>query len=152
MTVGETCPICGADRLGKSFEIPGLLALRCAACGHVVARQSPPSGAEVDYHAQYDDGAFLDALKETRERQAAIMIAAIRRHFPRPGHLVDFGAGRGWFLEACRRERIAPLAGVDTSDLAVACLQRAGFEAHLLPGERARRAACFGPSRSDRAF
>ena len=130
----ENCPICRAGRIETSFEIPGLLVLRCASCGHGLARQSPPSGPDVDYHAQYDSGAFLDALRETRERQAAVVIEAVRRQIPRPGHLLDFGAGRGWFLEACRRDEIFPLAGVDTSDLAVSGLRGAGLEALLLPG------------------
>jgi len=138
MNSEESCPICGAGPLAPAFEIPGLSVARCIDCGHGVARQFPPTGSAEDYHAQYDGGSFLDALRETRERQAAVVIQAIRRHLPCAGHLLDFGAGRGWFLEACRRKGIAPIAGADASELAVAGLRRAGFEAHLLPGADAR--------------
>jgi SAM-dependent methyltransferase len=138
MSAPETCPICRAGGLRRSLEIPGLLVLRCAKCGHGLSRQPPPSGSDLDYHVQYDGGAFVDALRETRERQAALVIGAIRRHLSRPGDLLDVGAGRGWFLQACRREGIAPVAGVDTSELAVDGLRKAGLEAHLLTGEGVR--------------
>jgi hypothetical protein len=139
MTSRERCPICEAGGLEPSLELPGLSVRRCPSCGHSVAERDPPTGPVSDYHSQYDAGAFLDALRETRRRQAAAVVGAIRRQIPRTSHLVDFGAGRGWFLDACRDESVSPLAGVDTSELAVSGLRRAGFEAHRLPDGRMGR-------------
>ena len=85
-----------------------------------------------DYHAQYDDGAFLDALRATRQRQATLLIGRLRIHVPNLSALVDYGAGRGWFLEACRSAGVAPVAGVDTSRVSVEGLAACGIEAHLL--------------------
>jgi hypothetical protein len=101
-----------------------------------VARHDPAAPiADADYHRQYEQGAFLDSLRATRLRQAADILSAIGRHAPRPGAVLDFGAGRGFFLEVCRRQGIAPLAGADTSPLAVEELRRSGIEAHLLVDE-----------------
>jgi hypothetical protein len=135
MTAPESCPICGAARLRRSFEVTGLLVARCGACGHGVARHRQEGRADDDYHEQYEQGAFLDALRATRRRQAALLVEAIRRHVPRASHLLDYGAGRGWFLSECRGQGISPLAGVDTSEISVSTLRAAGLEAHLIPPE-----------------
>ena len=134
MTAGAACPICGAD-LRLSFALPGLRIQRCTGCGHRVADHDRPQGADSDYHAQYEEGAFLESLRATRLRQARVLVAAIRCHVAQPEAILDLGAGRGFFLEVCRWEGLAPLAGADTSERAVADLRRAGIEAHLLPDE-----------------
>ncbi len=126
------CPICGIGGLRPSFALPGLEVRRCSRCGHRVARHEPSGEDAADYHRQYEQGAFLESLRKTRVRQAADLVAAIRRHGSQPGAVLDFGAGRGFFLEVCKREGLAPLAGADTSELAVEELRRAGIEAHLL--------------------
>jgi Methyltransferase domain len=128
----QDCPICGAAGLHPSFALPGLEVWHCSRCGHRVARhESSPSGA-ADYHQQYEQGAFLDSLRATRLRQATEIVGAIGRHSSHPGAVLDFGAGRGFFLEVCRREGLVPLAGADTSELAVGELRISGVEAHLL--------------------
>lgn len=85
-----------------------------------------------DYHAQYDDGAFLDALRVTRTRQARQLVERLRRRVPRLSGVVDYGAGRGWFLSACREAGVAPVAGVDASRIAVDGLEAEGVEARLV--------------------
>jgi len=131
VTAGAACPICGAD-LRPSFALPGLRVRRCTGCGHRVADHDRPKGADADYHAQYEEGAFLESLRATRLRQAGLLVTAIRRHISAPGGILDVGAGRGYFLDTCRRAEFAPLAGADTSELAVENLRRSGIEAHLL--------------------
>jgi hypothetical protein len=84
-----------------------------------------------DYHEQYEH-TLAEALRVTRVRQAARILALVGEHVPGPSALVDYGAGRGWFLQACRSAGIAPLAGVDTSRLSVEGLVQSGIEAHLL--------------------
>jgi hypothetical protein len=96
-----------------------------------VAAHAAPSGSAADYHEQYED-TLAEALRLTRVRQAARILALLREHVPGPSALVDYGAGRGWFLQACRSAGIAPLAGVDTSRLSVEGLVQSGIEAHLL--------------------
>jgi hypothetical protein len=109
-----------------------------------VAVHREEATAAADYHRQYDEGAFLDALRATRTRQGRRILALLRRHLPAVSHLADFGAGRGFFLAACRDAGIAPLAGLDTSTLAVEGLGATGIESHLLseedgPSEALRR-------------
>jgi hypothetical protein len=43
--------------------------------------------------------------------------------------VVDFGAGRGWFLEACREAGMHNLVGIDTSEKSLGCIREKGFEA-----------------------
>jgi hypothetical protein len=45
-----------------------------------------------------------------------------------PDLLLDYGAGRGWFLEACRQSGYRTLAGADTSEMAIGSLARRGFD------------------------
>jgi hypothetical protein len=132
MAEGTACPVCGAAGLRPSFALPGLHVRRCRRCGHRLAGHDAPTGGAADYHRQYEQGAFLESLRATRLRQAGQLVAAIGRHVARPGGVLDLGAGRGFFLEVCRREGLAPLAGADTSELAVLELRRSGIEAHLV--------------------
>lgn len=132
MTAEGACPICGGAGLRRSFALPGLCVRRCRRCGHRVARHDPPIAGAADYHRQYEQGAFLESLRATRLRQAGQLVAAIGRQVTRPGAVLDYGAGRGFFLEVCRREGLAPLAGADTSELAIEELRRSGIEAHVI--------------------
>jgi methyltransferase family protein len=134
----ESCPICEARGLERSIDLPGLRVARCRACGHRVAiHDTKAPGSLRDYHEQYDGGPFLEALRATRVRQAALLIGRVRRHVPSLSGLVDYGAGRGWFLEACRSAGVAPIAGLDTSPMSVEGLKRSGIEAHRLPDDEA---------------
>jgi hypothetical protein len=86
--------------------------------------------AVIDYHAQYSER-FLRALAHTRHRQGAKLSTLIRRHLPDAQSVLDFGAGRGFFLEAARVAGFRKLIGVDSSALAVELLRQRGFEAQL---------------------
>lgn len=133
--IPEGCPVCEERGLDRSIELPGLRVARCRACGHRVAMHDAEPGPDRDYHEQYDRGTFLEALRATRLRQAGLLIGHLRRHVPNLSGVVDYGAGRGWFLEACRSAGIAPVAGADTSQMAVEGLQASRIEAHRLPGD-----------------
>jgi hypothetical protein len=124
------CPICGSG-LEAPRTLPRLEIARCPACAHRVAAHAAPEVSGRDYHEQYDD-ALAEALRTTRTRQAGRILALARRHVSGLSRLVDYGAGRGWFLEACRGAGIAPLAGLDTSRLSVEGLAKSGIEAHAL--------------------
>lgn len=94
-------------------------------------------GETADYHRQYEEGAFLESLAATRRRQAALIIGLIARHLPGADRLLDFGTGRGWFLEACRQAGYADLVGADTSMLAIESLKARGFATLPLVAGRA---------------
>lgn len=136
MNVPERCPICGGQRLGSPLALRGLWIVRCRACGHreAVHDAEPCNGS--DYHEQYDGGTFLEALRATRVRQARLLIELLRRQVPDLSDVVDYGAGRGWFLKACRSAGVVPVAGVDTSQIAVEGLKALGIEAHRLSQEK----------------
>ena len=123
------CPICGSARLAHSIRTPPLEVVRCRVCGHRIATHLAQRKAALDYHDQYDQGGFLASLATTRQRQAAVIIELIRRRLPDADRLLDFGAGRGWFLEACREAGFRSLAGADTSELAVRSLAERRFAA-----------------------
>jgi hypothetical protein len=97
-----------------------------------MAIHAEETASSADYHRQYDEGAFLHALRATRTRQAQRILSLLRRHLPDVSHVADFGAGRGFFLAACKDAGLCPLAGLDTSPLAIEGLQANGIEAHLL--------------------
>jgi hypothetical protein len=101
-------------------------------CHHAIADHSNPAPSTADYHEQYDQGSFLSSLAITRRRQAGLIVKLIRRRLPAGDGLLDFGAGRGWFLEACRDAGFRSLAGADTSELAVRSLTERQFAAIAL--------------------
>lgn len=88
---------------------------------------------DVDYHRQYDEGEFLGSLATTRRRQATTILEHIRAQLPDADALLDFGAGRGWFLEEARASGMTRLAGTDTSSDAVGGLRQQGIEGVLIP-------------------
>ncbi len=112
---------------------------RCLDCGHRVAFHRPIADAvsSTDYHAQYDTGAFLAALEQTRIRQARRITACIRAELPDADALLDFGAGRGWLLEEARRVGLRRCAAADSSAQAVSDLRGRGFDAVELPSDLA---------------
>jgi hypothetical protein len=127
-----SCPVCGSRPLAADFATPHLTVQRCPVCGHRVADHRIATTTGVDYHEQYDQGDFLASLATTRQRQAAVILRLIRGAIPSADSLVDFGAGRGWFLEACRDAGMRSLAGVDTSELAVRSLNDRQFGAAMV--------------------
>jgi hypothetical protein len=127
------CPACGGFGFDRSVALASIRVARCRTCGHRLASHETGNAPGNDYHEQYDEGAFLKALRATRVRQARLLIGLIRKHVRDLSGVLDYGAGRGWFLEACRLAGIVPVAGVDTSQLSVEGLKAVGIEAHLLP-------------------
>jgi transcription elongation factor Elf1 len=127
----ETCPICQ-----KQLQSPAVLArlgtAKCPGCGHRVAVHELQGISTLDYHSQYDQGAFLDALRVTRQRQARVIIQALKRAIPDCDQVLDYGAGRGWFLDACRDAGMRDVAAADTSALAVDAAKAKGMAGLLV--------------------
>jgi hypothetical protein len=126
------CPACGSARARFDFSTAQLSVVRCRDCGYRLASHGGDR-IQQDYHEQYDQGAFLDSLAATRRRQSSVIIDLITRHLDRPDDLLDYGTGRGWFLDACRAAGMRRLAGTDTSKVAMDALAARGFEAVVVP-------------------
>jgi hypothetical protein len=148
-TAPTRCAICGAGALLRDFHTPRVCVTYCKRCGHRAAEHVWGSGGAPDYHLQYDQTGFLAALEQTRVRQATRILAMIRGWVPAGGSIVDFGAGRGWFLDAARTAGFEQLAGADSSQLAIRLLRERGFEALLAEqgsaGSRELPSASFRP-------
>jgi Methyltransferase domain len=112
---------------------PRVSVRRCARCGHRVAKHHATVATGTDYHRQYEQGEFLDALAATRRRQAIEIWTRVRARIDPPDAVLDLGAGRGWLLEHARAAGASRLAGADTSALAVDALRDRGIEALLIP-------------------
>jgi hypothetical protein len=123
--VTSACPACGAGALAFEFDTARVSVSRCASSGHRVARHAA-EGPAADYHEQYDQGAFLDALQATRIRQARVIVSRIRAAAPDAMRLLDYGCGRGWFLDEAK-VRGFDVTGADTSQLAVRLLRERGI-------------------------
>jgi SAM-dependent methyltransferase len=94
-----------------------------------VARFIDGAVAEPDYHRQLADPRYLEALEPTRLRQAKDILRALREELGSAGHLLDYGCGRGFFLQIAQAEGAAPLAGADPSPTAVEVVKALGVAA-----------------------
>jgi len=100
----------------------------CPACRHRCAVHENGGALSADYHSQYDQGIYVDSLERTRRRQARLIMATLTGLGIAPDHLIDFGAGRGWFLSEIQKNGASALAGADTSDLSLKTVQSMGIE------------------------
>jgi SAM-dependent methyltransferase len=89
----------------------------------------------VDYHEQYGQGPFVEALRHTRLRQARRILELLKEADPSATSLLDFGCGRGWFLEVARQTGRFRLAGADSSPLATDLLRANGVEGITVPAD-----------------
>ena len=96
------------------FVTPHLRSSKCQRCGHRVAIHAWEAEVSRDYHSQYAQGTFLYALRRAMEDCDQVL---------------DYGAGRGWFLDACRKAGLRDLAAADISDLAVEAARAKGLPA-----------------------
>ncbi|HVZ73675.1 MAG TPA: class I SAM-dependent methyltransferase [Polyangia bacterium] len=126
------CPICGVGVPRTTFASPRLSIARCPVCRHRSSEQATDAAVTAtDYHQQYDE-AFVAALARTRRRQSRRIVDLIRRASPDLDGVVDFGAGRGWFLEGAQAAGVRRLAGVDVSSHAITLLRERGIEGTLV--------------------
>ena len=120
------CWVCGG-RVHPYLHLGPVRVDACRHCDHLTMIHPPNSERGTDYHLAYDQTTFLTALEITRQRQAQDILAHLKRHAA-ASSILDYGCGRGFFLEACRTASLPGLAGADTSDLAISHLQHLGFE------------------------
>ena len=127
----QGCSICQGT-LQPLSVMPRLKTARCPRCGHRVATHESETASTLDYHRQYEHGVFLDSLRATRKRQAKCIIQAIRRALPDCDQVLDYGAGRGWFLDACRDAGMRDVAAADASAMAVEAARARGITGLLV--------------------
>lgn len=144
--MSPACPACLAPGMRERRISPRLVLFRCESCGHRIGAHlsGPDAPAGQDIHCQYEQGEFLDALRATRQRQARLALRLIARHEPHPGALLDYGSGRGWFIEAAAAAGYRELAGADISELALDWLRERGAAAVRLELGAADPGAAFG--------
>ena len=131
-----TCPACAEGLLADDLTTDRLHIIRCPACHHRIGIHEDPASS-ADYHEQYhvpyhNAGDFLQALRATRHRQAEAILSRIRAYAPDATRVLDFGCGRGWFLESALRTGFQ-VAGADTSRVAIQLLAGAGIPYVLIP-------------------
>ncbi|MCA1825550.1 MAG: class I SAM-dependent methyltransferase [Myxococcales bacterium] len=122
-----TCPACSSGAVLFDFETPRLKVWKCRSCGHRLAQHLAVESL-LDYHQQYDQGAFVDSLRATRVRQARRILGWIREAEPAATRLLDYGCGRGWFLDEAKAAGWQ-VAGADSSPMAVQMLRDRGIAA-----------------------
>lgn len=121
------CPVCEAQDWREVVDLPSLLVRRCSACGfHVGDHRRNVSAGEYDRIWQEAGPSYVDLLGALREKQAGRWDRLLRRAFGTSGKIVDFGAGRGWFVKAMSR-RGWSVHGCDASVEALAYLDREGI-------------------------
>lgn len=132
----ECCPLCGTV-LQRWSVSTSLTVNRCLGCGHRVASHVLMAPVDDDYHAQHvhDDPGFVRALRTTRVRQARHLIQLVRQVAPEATRLLDFGCGRGWFLDVARQTGFSEVAGADVSRIALEGLRARGMEALAIDPE-----------------
>lgn len=131
----KTCWICG-NSLKLRIRTDDLTVHACRGCGHQLAEHAPARAAGQDYHLSYDQDAFLQSLRATRERQARQIVTRLDS-LGVTDRVLDYGCGRGFFLAVAQQMGFHQLAGADTSPLAVDWLRQAGLAALPIAPNRA---------------
>lgn len=134
---GRICVVCGsAMRRGASAWH-----WQCATCGYEAADLAP-SINEATAHERIDEASREAGLRSLRSHNFDRLLAAIGRHAPAPGSVLDVGCAHGWFLDAARARGyraagIEPDANVFRSASARGLAVRQGlFPDVLSPAER----------------
>lgn len=120
------CAMCGCTQLKTMVRNPDLVVTACRECGYATGAHTNVPTNE-DYHSQYDQNDFLEALRVTRERQARVIVSRIRSILPDADSIFDYGHGRGWFLKACQSAGFTRIAGSDSSELSMQWLRENKF-------------------------
>jgi hypothetical protein len=134
------CFLCHGGDLRTWRTSARLTVERCVACDHRTAEHAAHSDPDQlgDYHEQYAQDGFLDSLEVTRRRQARRITAWLRAELPGATRLLDFGAGRAWFLDGAGAGGFTQLMGADFSERSLEGLRDrgiAGFRTSLRPSE-----------------
>lgn len=123
----RVCTICASTAVGWEYR-SGLLAVwRCRRCGHRGA-EHPIDGPRSDYYEHTPTREkFVASLLQTRKRQARRILDQLVPLLDETDGWLDFGCGRGVFLEEARERGLKTLGGFETSALSKQWLVDRGF-------------------------
>ncbi len=132
------CGLCGSHRSEERFRDGPFRVVRCTDCGltYVTPRLQPSALIQEVYDEGYwtssaaKDRGYSDYrsdaplyLKTYRRR-----LAVVRRHFPRPGRVLDVGCAAGYFLSVMAEEGWQ-VTGIEPSDaIRAQAIERLGAE------------------------
>jgi len=128
----KSCCICDEEVTLKASDEDFRL-FHCSSCGHYSCWHKELKLPE-NYDVQDAGAEFLESLAATRIRQGARIVEEVLKKESNPS-VLDYGCGRGFFLQACQRRNVKPLLGADLSQLAVDAVRKMGVEALLLDKE-----------------
>lgn len=97
--VNKMCPIC-SGALSSGLESWHAV---CQRCGYEKADLLPAINSEAA-HRMIDESDRAVALRELRNGNFQILIAAIKHLLPEGGRLLEVGSAHGWFLEAAQKD------------------------------------------------
>ncbi|HEY8943057.1 MAG TPA: class I SAM-dependent methyltransferase [Polyangiaceae bacterium] len=120
------CSICSADTL-EEHHTTRLAVRRCVECQHRSAVHRPPIFVTDYYLHTSQSPSFLASLEVTRRRQARLILRRMLQLRGSVSNWLDFGAGRGFFLDEARALAEDRVGGFDASPLARACLEERGI-------------------------
>lgn len=124
----ENCTICGSRDLRPEYSSPSFSVWRCRDCGHREAAHSAEAPRTDYYEHTPSEENFVQSLLETRRRQAREILDKLVPVL-REGEdaWLDFGCGRGSFLEEARAHGYANVGGFEASRLSTEWLEGKGI-------------------------
>lgn len=128
MAQASTCGICSGI-VTEEYRSPLVTVEYCRACDHRQAVHRAPQHANDYYENTPTRPRFVASLRATRERQAREMLRRISKLGEGDRPWLDFGSGRGWFLQEAKASGRRHLAGFDASEIALGWLAQEGITA-----------------------
>jgi hypothetical protein len=124
------CLFCGSvSPPALDVDSAPLRVVRCPDCDHRQALHNDQQPRSDYYEHTPQAEAFVRSLEITRRRQAKRIIADASEVIGDPSGWLDFGCGRGWFLDEMRAADATQFfAGFDTSSLSRQWLAEQGIE------------------------
>lgn len=122
----RACSICASPQ-NPEFESDDFKVWLCGRCGHREAEHGSIAPASDYYEHTPTDEKFVTSLRATRRRQAGALLDRIVPLLEEGDGWVDFGCGRGLFLEEARQRGMKSLGGYETSAISRAWLVERGF-------------------------
>ena len=97
------CPICtaGNPSTPPAQPDPPFGLLQCGKCGLIFLSPRPPIEEMKHYYDEFYEGNQERSLRQ--EKRAQRHFRRLSRHAPKPGRVLEVGAGDGYFLYAARK-------------------------------------------------
>ncbi|MGZ3694050.1 MAG: class I SAM-dependent methyltransferase [Bdellovibrionota bacterium] len=123
----RSCTICASPLSGWEYTSSLISVWHCASCGHRGA-EHPQIAPTTDYYEHTPTKEkFVNSLLQTRQRQARLVLDRLVPLLDEGDGWLDFGCGRGPFLEEAKTRGLRALGGYETSALSKSWLTERGF-------------------------